>query len=301
MNNLTNAELESKFAEIAKTERRITAELIELIREVDRRRFFVEQGYSSLFDWMVRKHLYSQSAAHRRILAARLLKKVPEVKEKIAEGSLTLSAASQAQGAFLREEKRAGKEIPAEEKRALLKQLEGGSIRENEKLLGEAFPDSPAPRDSLRTVNKEETRLSVTLENAAVSALARVKELLSHLLPNATWSEIISHLILQFQQRHDPLLQKDSTSAAVNPCVISKSLKTHVIKRAGGRCEYKSLTTGTICGSRIRLEVDHIIPLALGGTNHPTNLRCLCRAHNLAEARRLLGSNLMDRFLPSRD
>lgn len=301
MKNLTNEELESKFSEVTKAERRITAELIELLREVDRRRLYLEQGYGNLFDWMVRKHRFSQSAAHRRIQAARLLKKVPEIKERLVEGILTLSAASQAQGAFQREEKRIGKEIPADEKRAVLTQLEGKSIRENEKLLGETFPSSPSPRDNFRTLNQKETRLSLTLENAAVSALARVKELLSHRLPNASWSEIVSHLILQFRRRHDPLLQKDSTSAAVNPRVISKSMKTHVLKRAGGRCEFKSPSTGVVCGSRVHLEVDHIIPLALGGTNHPINLRALCRAHNLAEARRLLGNHTMDRFLPSPD
>ncbi len=34
----------------------------------------------------------------------------------------------------------------------------------------------------------------------------------------------------------------------------------------------------------IRLQIDHIIPFAQGGTNYPDNLRLLCQQHNLREA-----------------
>ena len=44
-----------------------------------------------------------------------------------------------------------------------------------------------------------------------------------------------------------------------------------VLERDGHRC--------VACGaSGVRFEVDHIVPLAAGGSNHPDNLRTLCRA-----------------------
>lgn len=37
------------------------------------------------------------------------------------------------------------------------------------------------------------------------------------------------------------------------------------------------------CGATTALELDHIVPLAAGGTNHPTNLQALCHTCHLAK------------------
>jgi len=47
------------------------------------------------------------------------------------------------------------------------------------------------------------------------------------------------------------------------------------IRRAGGSCEH--LENGRRCGSRERVQVDHITPVTQGGTHHLDNLRVLCR------------------------
>ena len=44
-----------------------------------------------------------------------------------------------------------------------------------------------------------------------------------------------------------------------------------------------------LCGSRSYLQVDHIVPFALGGGHSAKNLRLLCGVHNRAEAERVLG------------
>ncbi|MBN8539100.1 MAG: HNH endonuclease [Deltaproteobacteria bacterium] len=42
--------------------------------------------------------------------------------------------------------------------------------------------------------------------------------------------------------------------------------------------------------------MDHVIPVALGGRNDVTNLRILCRSHNLLMAEKLIGRTKMCRF-----
>lgn len=66
---------------------------------------------------------------------------------------------------------------------------------------------------------------------------------------------------------------------------------------AVGRACYWSTTRSTVlrrdrracrlCESRAGVEVDHIVPVALGGTGDLANLRTLCRACHLAETGRL--------------
>jgi hypothetical protein len=53
---------------------------------------------------------------------------------------------------------------------------------------------------------------------------------------------------------------------------ILKSVKMYVWQRDGGRC--------VECGSKERLEYDHIIPVSKGGSNTDRNLQLLCERCN---------------------
>jgi hypothetical protein len=67
---------------------------------------------------------------------------------------------------------------------------------------------------------------------------------------------------------------------------IPSATKKRIFYKAHYCCEYTSPHNGKRCEGKYQLQIDHIIPLAKGGGNHPENLRILCRTHNLAEARR---------------
>jgi hypothetical protein len=53
---------------------------------------------------------------------------------------------------------------------------------------------------------------------------------------------------------------------------ISEEVQAFVWRRDGGRC--------VKCGSQERLEFDHIIPVARGGSNTERNIQLLCEYHN---------------------
>lgn len=57
-----------------------------------------------------------------------------------------------------------------------------------------------------------------------------------------------------------------------------KRNKTIVRRRSGGRCEVTE--DGRQCGSRDRVQCDHIIPISQGGTHHLENLRDSCHRHH---------------------
>src|SRR5690242_10729830 len=118
---LSNTELETSFSDLVKEERKTTRQILEHIYEISRPKLFLEQGYSSLFEWLTKKYSYSNAAAQRRIDAARCLKLGPEVSEKIEKGKLNLSHLARLQATFRQEEKRSGKPLADKQKKELLK------------------------------------------------------------------------------------------------------------------------------------------------------------------------------------
>ena len=61
---------------------------------------------------------------------------------------------------------------------------------------------------------------------------------------------------------------------------IPAAVRRQVWKRDRGCCSYVDRASGRRCGSRHLLEIDHVVPYALGGSAEPDNLRLLCAAHH---------------------
>jgi hypothetical protein len=87
-------------------------------------------------------------------------------------------------------------------------------------------------------------------------------------------------------QRAIEVTQASQLGTRVNREVISDVVKHHVWTRDEGRC--------VDCGSQTNLQFDHVIPLAMGGSNELANLQLLCAVCN-----RRKGANLTVNPLPS--
>ena len=287
---MTCHEFNACFSYTVKSERKITQKILELIREADKERHHVALGYSTLYDWLTKAHGYSHGAAHRRIQAARISAKVPEVMAKLQKGRLNLTTLAQVQTA-LRKEERKGKTISQELRETLIATVEEKSSQETQAVLMAAFPEQDAPKEKIRLVNEEEAKLTLVIDKETLENLDRAKELLAHINPGMSYSELLAYLAKDFVKRKAP----EKKSITDKQC-IKNPLKL-AIQKADGRCEYKDPITGKVCGSRFLIEADHIKPKYLGGTDEPDNLRCLCRPHNRLEAERKLGKPLMNHYL----
>lgn len=60
---------------------------------------------------------------------------------------------------------------------------------------------------------------------------------------------------------------------------IPNKLKKEVLKKFKNRCCF--------CGSKLKLEYDHIIPLSKGGITEISNLQLLCKTCNLKKSNKL--------------
>jgi hypothetical protein len=68
-----------------------TADLLELIAEVDLRRLFLGEGYSSMFAYCVGVLRYSEDVAYKRIRVARAARRFPLLFRVVAEGQVHVS------------------------------------------------------------------------------------------------------------------------------------------------------------------------------------------------------------------
>ena len=74
--------------------------VLDHLREIHTRHLHLRLGFSSLFDYAVRELGYSEGAAWRRLKAMRLCAETAGTRERLQDGSLTLSAAAQLQNTF---------------------------------------------------------------------------------------------------------------------------------------------------------------------------------------------------------
>ena len=78
---------------------------------------------------------------------------------------------------------------------------------------------------------------------------------------------------------------------------IPVATRRELWKKSRGRCEYRT-PEGKRCDSAHGLEVDHVTPVALGGSNDFSNLRLLCQTHNGYFAQEAFSPEWMGRFMP---
>lgn len=91
---LSDGDLLAQLEHAVGQERHAAAQLIALLMEVDARKLYAKQSCSSLFTYCVQVLHFSEHAAYLRIEAARMARRFPVILDRLADGSLHLSAVS---------------------------------------------------------------------------------------------------------------------------------------------------------------------------------------------------------------
>src|SRR6188472_2071778 len=87
INSMSDRELLERIVRVAGDERHLTADLLALIAECDRRRLYLGEGCSSLFTYCTQVLHFSEHAAYHRIEGARAARQFPVILELIAPRS----------------------------------------------------------------------------------------------------------------------------------------------------------------------------------------------------------------------
>jgi hypothetical protein len=246
--------------------------VLKYLREVQKRRLFVERGYSSLFAYCTGKLGYFEPEAMLRIQVMRLTRAVPEAGKKIEEGELSLSVAAKIQSAV--------KEAP-EKAKELVRELTGASKREAERRLAEVFPQEARP-EKARPVNEDKVEIRFTVTREEYELFQKLMDRKAHVNFERKYEKLFTALAKAELKKLEGKQGKDALPRGpgeVNSRYIPAAIKRKVRTRDEGRCQYSS-PSGHRCQATHGLQLDHIKPFAHGGPTKEENLRLLCGAHN---------------------
>ena len=167
-------------------------------------------------------------------------------------------------------------------------------------------PESPAPiamtksvaaivpRSRTLPLSPGRIAWQTTVDRETHALFEELKALLAHVVPTGDMASVLKRA-LQVAVEHEKKRKfatgvKCRSARETAPTrAIPDAIRQQVFARDGACCTFVG-ADGKRCGSTWRLELDHVIPVALGGETSVENLRVLCRAHNQFEAERVLGA-----------
>src|SRR3970282_2280619 len=89
---LSDHELLAQVKRLAQCERQATADLVAHLAELDRRRLYLGEGFSSLFSYCMQVLHLSEHETYLRIEAARAARRFPVIFEMLGNGDLSLTS-----------------------------------------------------------------------------------------------------------------------------------------------------------------------------------------------------------------
>ncbi len=157
----------------------------------------------------------------------------------------------------------------------------------------------------------ERFHLSFSASKEVKELLRRARQLMFRGDPDeVTFEKVIGRALTFYLSRHCPMerqrrREERREKAAAKKCIdntapsgtsahrVPMTVRDRVLERDGYQCSFIS-EDGKRCSCTVDLEIDHILPLGRGGTSADSNLRTLCRAHNLARAREVFGETYIE-------
>ncbi len=304
----SNDELLYRTEQLVQTERKIMHLVLAHILEIMNRRLYADLGFDSMYTMMTKKYGYSEASAIRRIDAAKLLRSVPEVADRLKSGTLNLSQACLLQKCLESDAKKGEATSPAKTQE-ILEKLETCNGFETRQVLAQEFDIPIKIQDIVRPQKDESVRLEVSFTKEQFEELKQAKNFLSHVVHNGSWADVITALASKLNQSkmgkqnklsgpvksdlgsatefRNSIVQGPSAAQSLKKRkAFSAHLKREVFAKANGCCQYVT-PNGARCGSLFQVQIDHDTPVTWGGSNSINNLRLLCRTHNLLMAREM--------------
>ena len=331
--DLSNEELLAEVSRLAMRERQATAALIRCLIEVDARRLYLGEGYSSLFTFCTQALHLSEHAALGRIEVARAARRLPRVLVHLEDGSVTVTNArmlaphmteancEELLAAAQHRSKREVEEIvarlrPQPDVCSTVRKLPAPRVIEKvpppipcsavpQAAIGEPRQPQASPavappvpsRALVVPLAPERYKIQFSASSEMHEKLRYAQDLLRHLVPNGdvavVFDRALSALIEQLEKQK---CAATSRSRGPRPVATgSRHIPAAVRREVWRRDEGRCAFLGARgrCTERGFLEFHHVVPFATGGQAVASNIELRCRAHNLYEADLFFGGDVV--------
>ena len=324
---LTDAELLDSTRLHLQRAHQLDADLLLLLGEIDARRLYAEQAFSSMFSFCTAELGFSEDVACNRIAVARLARRFPRVLDFVRTGRIHLT------GLRLLEAHLTEKNLEA-----VLASATGKSKRDIEELVARLSPkpsvppsirklperapvvveedvpslplslpvSPPAPtmlrKPEVKPLSAEAYKVEFTADRALKAKLEKAEELMRHRVGKGNLVAVIDRaldLLIEevTKERFGVGRQPRSTAAeAEQRDVVTRhipdAIKREVYERDGGQCTFVS-EDGRRCEEKGGLEFEHSAGFARTGQHTVAGLKMHCRSHNQHEADKLYGRDFM--------
>jgi hypothetical protein len=303
---MTDSQLIKYVAHLVQREREIVECLIWHLQEVQDRKLFIQMGYTSMFECLVKHFKYSEPVAYSRISALRIISEVPAVADALNSGEVNLTTLTMAQSFIRKQEKESGEKISIEMKTQYIESIKNKSTAEVKQILATLNPIAELPLDRVQYLDMDHVQLQVTADRNLLEKIEHLKSLISHENLNPSFNEIFNLALdaaiekvekrkglrapvlkakVLFRNNSDdskvrkPRGNLTQSFAIKNSRYIPRNVKRFVVARSQNRCEHIH-SDGRRCSSKFQTQFDHIKAHSKGGNTALENMQLLCRVHN---------------------
>ncbi len=323
LSSLSDGDLLAQLEQVCAQEHLVTAQLVALLMEVDTRKLYAQQSCSSLFTYCVQVLHFSEHAAYLRIEAARAARRFPVILDRLADGTLHLTAVSLL-----------APHLTIANHGELVDAARHKSKREVEQLIASVRPQPDAPTvvrklppppnvtaagqvestiditeqpqaggctyapialtgltakpPEIKPLAPERFKVQFTVDRHTYDKLRQVQDLLRHSIPNGDPAAIFDRALtlLLANLSRTKFADADRPRAGREAKRGSRHVPATIRREVWRRDGGQCAFHGDKgrCRETGFLEFHHVVPYARGGATTTANLELRCRTHNVYEA-----------------
>ncbi len=258
----TSKHLHAKAVELSQDYLRKEGALLTLLMEMQETRAFLALGYTGIFNYCLHGLKFSESQANYFSSVARKSREIPELKQAIDNGVLSISKA-----------RRIVKVItPATQEEWIAKASQLSQVQIDREV---AAVNPSAVRERVKPISSDRHEIRLSISDNCKAKLDRVRALSKAV----SLEETLEILLNVYLDKKDPVKKAERTlSRKVRPPTTQRTMpaavRSAVHLRDRGKCQVAG------CSNQHYVELHHRKPRAEGGLHTVENLVTLCSAHH---------------------